>query len=110
MEGGVTAARPDQQFGARTTFLAPEAQLQRQLPVAGGRVAPYLGAGAGAALDLRRGRFGGTRADLTVSGAGGLRAWLSEQVGLRAELRVRGMGRRFTGSAAEWTLGASWRP
>ena len=110
VEGGLTAARPDQQFGARTTFLAPEAQLQLQLPVAGGRVAPYVGAGAGAAFDLRRDRFGGTQVDLTVSGAGGLRAWLTEQVGLRAELRVRGVGRGFTGSAAEWTLGASWRP
>jgi hypothetical protein len=93
VEGGLTAARPDQQFGARTTFLAPEAQLQLQLPVAGRRVAPYVGAGAGAAFDLRRDRFGGTQADLTVSGAGGLRAWLTEQVGLRAELRVRGVGR-----------------
>jgi hypothetical protein len=110
VEGGLTAARPDQQFGARTTFLAPEAQLQLQLPLAGGRVAPYLGAGAGAALDFRGRQFGGTQADLTASAAGGLRAWLTEQVGLRAEMRVRGIGRGFTGSAAEWTLGAAWRP
>lgn len=110
VEGGLMAARPDQQFGARTTFLAPEAQLQVQLPLAGGRVAPFLGVGAGAAFDLRERRFGGTRADPTVSGAGGVRAWLTEQVGVRAELRVRGIGRGFAGSAAEWTLGASWRP
>ena len=107
VEGGLTAARPEQQFGRTSTFLAPEAQLQAQLPL--GRVAPYIGVGAGAAFDSRGDAFGGTRSDLTVSGAGGLRAQLTEQVGVRAELRVRGIGTGFTGSAAEWTLGAAWR-
>ena len=107
VEGGLTLARPEQQFGGTTTFLVPEAQLQAQLPL--GRVAPYLGVGAGAAFDRRGDGFGGTRSDLTVSGAGGLRAQLTDQVGLRAELRVRGIGTGFTGSAAEWTVGAAWR-
>jgi hypothetical protein len=104
VEGGVVAARPERQSAGRETFVAPEAQLQLQLPL--GRFAPYLGAGAGAALRSGGGR---TDSDLTVSGAGGVRAWLTDRTGLRGELRVRGIGTRFTGSAAEWTLGVSRR-
>jgi len=104
VEGGVAAARPGRQFAGPETFVAPEAQLQVQLPL--GRFAPYLGAGAGAALRSAGGRTDG---DLTVSGAGGVRAWLTDRVGLRGELRVRGIGTGFTGSAAEWTLGVSRR-
>jgi hypothetical protein len=107
-EGSISAARPTQQFGA-TTFIAPEAQVQAQLPLAGGRVAPYLGAGAGLAIDVRNKGYIGDRSILTVSGATGLRYWLTDQLGLRGELRVRGIGTRFEGSAAEWTLGTSWR-
>jgi hypothetical protein len=108
-EGGLAVARPEQQPGARSTFIAPETQLQAQLPLAGGRVAPYLGAGFGAAFDRRSAALGGTQSDLTVSGATGIRTWITDQVALRAELRVRGIGSGFTGSAAEWTLGTSWR-
>ena len=108
-EGGLAVARPEQQFGQKTTFLAPEAQFQLQLPLAGDRVAPYIGAGAGAAFDLRDDEFGGTQSELTISGAGGLRAWLNDQVGLRGELRVRGIGSGFEGSAAEWTAGVAVR-
>jgi hypothetical protein len=105
-EGGVAVARPDQQFGDTTTFVVPEVGVQIQLPR---RVAPYLGVGVGAALDFRRERDGGTVSDPTFSGAAGVRAWLTERVGLRGELRVRGIGTRFTGSAAEWTGGAALR-
>jgi hypothetical protein len=108
-EGGLLVARPEQQFGAKSTFLAPEVQLQAQAPLADGRIAPYLGMGVGLAMDLRNSRFGGNRTDPTVSGATGVRYWLTEALGLRAELRVRGVGSGFAGSAAEWTLGTSWR-
>jgi outer membrane protein with beta-barrel domain len=109
VEGGLTAARPAQQFGATTTFLAPEVQLQVQAPLAGGRVAPYLGLGGGGAFDLRGAAYGGDRNTVTVSGATGLRYWLSDTFGVRGELRVRGIGTGFGGSAAEYTLGTAWR-
>lgn len=107
-EGALVGARPNQ-LGATTTFLAPEAQLQVQLPVANDHVAPYLGVGAGLALDLRNSRYGGNHSDPTLSGAMGVRYWLTDAFGLRGELRVRGIGRGFVGSTAEWTLGTAWR-
>jgi hypothetical protein len=106
VEAGVSVARPEQQFGGTTTFVIPEVALQLQLPR---RVAPYLGLGLGEAFDFRPERAGGLRNDVTVSGAAGVRAWLTEQVGLRGELRVRGIGTGFEGSTAEWTLGGAWR-
>jgi hypothetical protein len=118
VEGGVAAARPLQQFAftsttclrcTRTTFVAPELQLQVQAPLGGGRVAPYLGLGGGAALDLRGAAYGGNYNTYTASGATGLRYWLSDNFGLRGELRVRGIGKTFGGSTAEWTLGTSWK-
>ena len=109
LEGGVTAARADRRVNGITTFFAPEAQLQAQLPLAGVWVAPYVGAGVGAAFDRRNGPLGPTQRDLTVSAATGVRYWLTEQRGLRAELRLRGIGSRLTGTAAEYTLGSSWR-
>ena len=45
----------------------------------------------------------------TLSAATGVRYWLSEDRGLRAELRVRRVGPELGGTAAEWTLGSSWR-
>ena len=109
VEGGLTAARADQRFNGMTTFIAPEAQIQAQIPLAGLWVAPYVGAGVGAAFDRRNGPLGAVQRDLTVSAATGVRYWLSEQRGLRAELRLRGIGSGLTGTAAEYTLGSSWR-
>jgi hypothetical protein len=106
VEGGVAVARPDQQFGRRSTLIIPEIGLQAQYPA---RVAPYLGVGLGAAIDRRHANDGGTRSEMTASGAAGVRAWATERVGLRGELRVRGIGTGFEGSTAEWTLGAAVR-
>jgi hypothetical protein len=108
-EGGLVVARPEQQFGGTTTFFVPEAQIQAQAPLADGRVAPYLGVGAGYAIDRRSSAFGGTRSDPTFSAATGVRYWVTDQLGLRGELRVRGVGSGFAGSAAEWTLATAWR-
>jgi len=105
-EGGVAVARPDQQLGARTTLVVPEVGLQLQYPA---RLAPYVGVGTGAAIDFRGSENGGTDADLTLSGAAGVRAWVTDRMGLRGELRVRGIGRNFAGSTAEWTAGAAIR-
>lgn len=114
LEAGLSAARPEQQFGGRSTLLVPELGVQLQYPA---RVAPYLGLGVGAAVDVRSGRAGGARTDLTASGAAGVRAWLTDRLGVRGELRVRGIGGTplttvgtgFDGSAAEWTVGGTLR-
>ena len=108
VEGGLSAARPEQRLRGMTTLLTPEAQLQAQLPLAGPWVAPYVGAGIGAAIDRRAGMLGSQR-ELTLSAATGVRYWLTEDRGLRAELRLRRLGAEFGGTAAEWTLGSSWR-
>lgn len=106
-EAGLGFSFPEQQFDEdKTTLMIPEAQVQLQRP---GRFAPYLGIGAGVAFDFR-GDDVGTRVDPTFSGAVGARFDLATQVGLRGELRVRGVGTGFEGSAAEWTLGLTWRP
>jgi hypothetical protein len=108
VEGSLGFARPDQQFGERTTLVIPEAQLQFQLPL--GRVLPYVGVGGGGFLDFRGNQYGGLQSAITASAAGGFRAWVTPRVGLRAELRVRGVGSGFQGAAAEWTGGLTWRP
>ena len=104
-EVGVGYFSTDEQFGQRRSYLVPEAQLQLQWPL---RIAsPYLGVGGG----WIRGSGGGqSGTEVTTSIAAGLRvASVTSPLGMRAELRVRGIGSEYTGSAAEWTAGASWR-
>ena len=55
------------------------------------------------------GANGGSYNTYTASAATGVRTWLSDNFGLRGELRVRGIGKTFGGAAAEWTLGMAWR-
>lgn len=107
LEGGAIVAHPGQQFGDTTTFVVIDAQAQLQWPVYVFR--PYVGVGPGVALDFRSTADRGTQADLTLSAAAGVRAPLRDRLGIRAELRVRGIGERFTSSTAEWTLAVSWR-
>lgn len=106
IEGGVTIARPQQAFGDRGTLLMPELQLQLQLPR---RVAPFLGLGTGFAHDGAIARFGGDANRITFSGAAGLRAAITHEVGIRTELRIREFGTGFNGTTADWTLGVAWR-
>lgn len=106
LEGNLTAARPGQTFGT-STILIPEAQLQIHLPF-GGSFVPYLGLGAGLALDLRPGGAdNGT--DLTISGGLGIRWWLTEQIGVVSEFRARGMGTDFGATSADYTIGLSYQ-
>lgn len=93
------------QGGDPIRHLTAEVQLQGSWPI--GRWRPYLGAGAGGFLDLRKQRDGGEFARATVSAAAGMRVDLLAQLGARAELRVRGIGEGFSGSAAEWSAGIS---
>lgn len=107
MEGSLGYSR----FGAgpeeHTPVITPEAQLHLQWPL--GRVAPYLGAGAGALVAFASEVQPARDAELSLSAAGGVRIQLVDRLGARAELRVRGVGTRFEGSTSEWTAGLSWR-
>ena len=106
-EPGVVVSRPEQQFGARSTFVVPEVHVHAILPL--GTVAPYVGGGVGYALDLRANRDGESTGSLSLAAALGARFQLTRRAGARAELRVRTLGTEFSGSTAEWTAGLSWR-
>ena len=108
LEAGLATARPDRRFGGTRQLVVPEAQLQAQFPK-GRWVAPYVGIGVGAAIDRRADAVGTADRALGLSTATGIRYWVSEDRGLRAELRVRRVGPEYGGTAAEWTLGSSWR-
>lgn len=104
LDGGVVAAWPAQQFKAFNTLLIPEVGMELHLPT---RVAPYLGADVGRAMNFRRGLADAH--DISYSAALGTRVWITERRGLVGEFRLRGLGQRFTGSEAEFTLGMVWR-
>lgn len=90
-------------FGDRQKLTTIEGQLQAQLVF--GPLRPYVGAGLGIASLTDR--AGGS---LTVSGAGGARLAIPRtRLDLRGELRLRGIERRFTGSAVEITGGVAYR-
>jgi hypothetical protein len=108
VEAGVVYSEP--KFDdIREPYLIPEVQAQLQWPR--GRVAPYIGVGGGMVYVRDRENLDFDRqTEITISGAGGVRLALTEQLGLRGELRARGIGHRFAGSSTEWTLGVSWNP
>ncbi len=102
-EGALGFFRPNEQIGGRSLYTVPEAQLQIQFP--GRLMRPYVGAGGGYVVGS-----GGRRTRGTASGSGGLRfAVPGSALDVRAELRVRGIGRVFSGSTAEWTFGLGRR-
>jgi hypothetical protein len=96
-------ARPNQQFGP-STFVIPEGQLQYRWNLA--RVTPFVGGGLGASVV--RSDFH-TDWDPAMSVAGGAGIRLTRQLGLLAEMRVRGIEWDFAASTAEWSLGLAWR-
>jgi len=104
-EGSLGVFRPKEQDGRQRTYIIPEAQLQWQiLPFL---VKPYLGLGAG----VFRAVSGPEphRSEFTGSASAGVRVAVPViGVGFRGELRVRGIGSGFNGSAAEWTVGVTW--
>lgn len=104
LEGGITAARLDEQFVERTTWLFPE--VQAQLQASWGGIAPYVGLGGGLGVALRD---GDSDVEPTLSGSVGVRAALGGRVGLHGEARLRGIGSGFEGSAAELTAGVMLR-
>lgn len=99
-------AKYTSQGGDTVPHLTTEVQVQGSMPF--GRFRPYLGAGAGGFFDLRKQRGGTELVRPTFSGAAGVRVDLRRWgLGTRAELRVRGVGKSFSGTVSEWGLGVS---
>ena len=96
LEGGVTFAKPEQQFGP-STLIVPEVQLQYHFPA--GRFTPYLGAGLGIARQSAEEIE--TDWSPAISFAGGTRVAINDRVGLFGELRVRGIEWDFAGSTTD---------
>lgn len=97
-EGSLAAMAPKEQDGRRT-YIIPEAQLQYQLfPLV---IKPYIGAGAGWIKAVSG--VEPHRSDVTYSASVGVRT--STPLGLRGEIRVRGVGSGFAGSATEFLVG-----
>ncbi|MSR35744.1 MAG: hypothetical protein EXR95_03725 [Gemmatimonadetes bacterium] len=94
------------QGGEHVPHLSAEVQVQGTLPL--GRWRPYVGVGAGGFFDLRKQRGGGELVEPTFSGSGGVRASVVSDLGAHAELRVRGVGKSFAGTIAEWSAGLAW--
>jgi hypothetical protein len=109
VEASLGYSRPGPRPEERTTVLIPEVQAQLQYPF--GRVAPYLGVGAGSLMALAGDAQDKFDAALSLSTAAGARVRLAERLGARAELRVRSVemnGNIFAGATAELTAGLSW--
>lgn len=103
IETGVRALRYRSQVGDHVSHLMPEVGLRAAAEV--GSVRPYLGVGLGPSLVVEG--PGGT--ELTLHGAAGARVPLSAEWALRPEARIRSI-RPWVGSAAELTVGMSYRP
>ena len=104
-ELGLSTMSPREQFDRRVTYLAPEAQLQVQLPFAG--IRPYLGIGVGSWVSTQAGDDRRTR--MAVSGAVGMRLLpQAAPVGLVLEGRLRGIGEGFGGATADLNAGLAW--
>ena len=107
LEPGVVLSRPKLQGGDDATLLIPEVQGQLQLPL--GPVAPYLGAGMGVALGWGPEDRGGFETEVAPSVGAGLRMDYGGLLGFVVDGRVHGMGWDFAGSTTEVTVGVRLR-
>ena len=80
-------------------------EAQVQLPIAlGPSLTPYFGVGGGVGQVYTRG-VEEAEAELVLVGAVGVRALLSENLGLVADARIRGIGTELDASHPDLTLG-----
>ena len=111
-ELGLSYLHPAQQGGDTTHVFLPELQLQ--LEGTWGAVRPYLGLGAGVAIDAPGedddplGFERETRTSFAPSGAGGIRVDVAESVALQVEGRLHGIEADFTGTISELVGGISF--
>jgi hypothetical protein len=103
VEGGISYVATEQQFGDAALFI-PE--LQAQLQGSWGRFSPYLGLGAGLAVerpDEDSGFDGET--DFSPSVALGLRIAVNPKVGFRLDGRLHGIEADFVGTVSALSAG-----
>lgn len=87
----------------RTVGSVLEAQVQ--LPIAlGPTLTPYFGVGGGVGQVFTR-EVDDPERELVLSGAVGVKAMLSENLGLVADARIRGIGTEFEASHPDMTVG-----
>jgi len=104
-EFGIAGFRPNETLG-QLTYLVPEAQLQLQ--VRAGAMTPFVGGGAGWLIGVGPTREG--RSLLAGSAAAGVRVNLEDpRFGLRADVRVLGLGRGGEERVTAVTAGAALR-
>ena len=103
LETGVLVARPQLQGGGRANLFAPEAHLQYHWRA--GRISPYAGGGIGFGHQTRS---GSNVTNLTLSAAGGARAYVTDRMAVLGEFRIRGLEHDFVGSTAEIMAGLSF--
>jgi hypothetical protein len=105
-EFGIGYARPEQPWGHSDLWVL-DGQFQLRWPV--GRFTPFVGMGAGIALDRPVGDVEvARRTDATFTIGAGVRAWLDDRTRVRTDLRYRGIGPTFDRTAFEWTIGLGW--
>jgi len=106
VEGSLGYVRTEQQFG-RTDLFLPE--LQAQLQGRWGSFSPYVGLGAGLAIDLPKGDTGvNDSMNFAPSFAAGLRVDVAPGVGVRVDGRIHGIEADFTGTVSALTAGLTF--
>ena len=105
IEGAGSVANPVDGAVLSTTSVF-ELQAQAQLP--GGRVVPYLGAGAGFAR-FRQGEAGAPEEGAVLSVGGGVRIGIKRQLGLVADARLRVATGGDAEAHGDVTLGLRYR-
>lgn len=103
LEFGGTYAVPEQQFGGRARFLAPEVRLTYSW--GRGRFRPFVSGGGGFAVV--QSSVADTRWRESLTAGGGARVRLGETVYAVGEMRLRGLS-NFGASTAEWLGGIGW--
>ena len=106
LEGGLAYARRGDDSIIGDVFI-PGVQVQLQGNL--GRVSPYAGLGAGVTMERRDGPAGDDPS-FAPSFSTGVRAQVSDGVGVRLEGRLHGVGANFRGVYSEITggLSVSW--
>lgn len=102
-EGGLSYAHRGQSPGVKDVFIPG---MQMQLQGNSGAFSPYVGIGAGLAVETLSGG-GSSRTSFSPSFSAGLRVALSEGAGLRFEGRLNAVGGNFSGIYSEITGGLS---
>lgn len=106
VEGSLGYARTGQQFGSSDLFL-PE--VQAQLQGRWRRLSPYVGLGAGAAIDLPSAQSGvADDVDFAPSFSAGFRLGVAPGVGIRVDGRLHGIGADFVGTVSALTGGLTF--